>query len=565
MPIKNIPLGQILLDAKTITPAQLNKALEIQKKNTARKIGDILVSEGFITEKVLVEALGARLKIPYVDLDDIRISPEVTSLLPESIARKYNVIPIESDGKILTIASFDPMNFYAVDDVRIATNLEIKVVLSTGTQIREAIDSYYGRQQVREAADDLTREFNLPDYNDSSLPIDAKIDNAPVVRLVSSIIQQAVSLGASDVHLEPLKSVTRVRMRIDGVLQEMMQIPAGAHSAVVTRLKILGGMDIAERRLPQDGKMEMNLDGRTVDLRFSSLPTISGEKMVIRILGGTGGVLKRSQLGLSPENELLFEKIIKNPHGLILLSGPTGSGKTTTLYSMLNSFNKTGTNIITIEDPVEYQLQGVNQVQINTRAGLTFANGLRSILRQDPDIIMVGEIRDAETAKIAVRAAITGHLVLSTIHTNDAAATVSRLYDMGVEPYLVSSGLVGIIAQRLVRKICPRCKIAYQPDESEWKQVLGKLDGSGETPRFYKGAGCPVCNNTGYRGRTAIHEIISMTKNMRELIDRRASEDELRKQALDNGMMPLKECCKRLVLDGVTTVDEFLKVTYNME
>lgn len=561
MSIKNTTIGQILLDSKLITPDQLNNVIELQKKSPSKRIGDILVQEGIITEKVLMRALESRLKVQYVDISDIELTEKIVNLLPEEIAKKYNVIPIETTDKLLTIASSDPMNFYALDDIRLATNMEIKVVLSTSSDIQNALSHAYRQQHVVNAADDVSREFNIDGFDNVAYDmVDEKIDNAPIVRLVNSIIQQAIKFDASDIHIEPMENATRVRMRVDGVLHEHMKVPLVAHSAIITRLKIMGGMNIAEKRVPQDGKVETTLEGKPVDLRLSSLPTVAGEKMVIRILGGSGTMITRAQLGLSEENEKLFDKILKNPHGIILVSGPTGSGKTTTLYTLLSEYNKPSVNIITVEDPVEYRLHGINQVQINTKAGLTFASGLRSILRQDPNVIMVGEIRDAETAQIAVRAAITGHLVLSTIHTNDAASTISRLIDMDIEPFLVSSGVIGIVAQRLVRKICPRCKTSYKADYSE--KTLLNID---DSILLYKGTGCAFCSNTGYKGRTAIHEILALTKDIRELIDARATDDTIRQKSIENGMITLNECCIRLVLNGITTVEELINVTYSMD
>ena len=561
MSIKNTTIGQILLDSKLITPDQLNNGLELQKKNPSKRIGDILVQEGIITEKEFMRALESRLKVQYVDISNIELTEKIVNLLPEEIAKKYNVIPIETTDKLLTIASSDPMNFYALDDIRLATNMEIKVVLSTNSDIQNALSRAYRQQHVVNAADDVSREFNINGFDNVAYDmVDEKIDNAPIVRLVNSIIQQAIKLDASDIHIEPMETATRVRIRVDGVLHEHMKVPLVAHSAIITRLKIMGGMNIAEKRVPQDGKVETTLEGKSVDLRLSSLPTVAGEKMVIRILGGSGTMITRAQLGLSEENEKLFDKILKNPHGIILVSGPTGSGKTTTLYTLLSEYNKPSVNIITVEDPVEYRLHGINQVQINTKAGLTFASGLRSILRQDPNVIMVGEIRDAETAQIAVRAAITGHLVLSTIHTNDAASTISRLIDMDIEPFLVSSGVIGIVAQRLVRKICPRCKTSYKADYSE--KTLLNID---DSILLYKGTGCAFCSNTGYKGRTAIHEILALTKDIRELIDARASDDTIRQKSIENGMITLNECCIRLVLNGITTVEELINVTYSMD
>lgn len=560
LPIKNIPVGQILVETKKITQEQLNIALNIQSKDSKKRLGDILIQLGYVTEKELARALEARLKVPFVDLSELAIDPDAPGLLPEELARKYGVIPVSKSGKTLTVATADPMNFYALDDLRLSTNMDIKVVLSTQTEIKNAISHFYSRMQAEEAAEDINKEFTVENIDELYDQLGDKIDNAPVVRLVNLMIQQAVKLGASDIHIEPGEQATRVRMRVDGVLQDQMKIAIGAHNAVITRLKIMGGMNIAEKRLPQDGRVEMNVEGRAVDLRLSSLPTVSGEKMVLRVLGGSGSMITRSEIGMSKENERLFDQIMRNQNGIVLVSGPTGSGKTTLLYSLLDELNRPDVNIITIEDPVEYRIQGINQVQINPKAGLTFAGGLRSILRQDPDIIMVGEIRDPETAQIAVRAAITGHLVLSTIHTNDAASTVSRLIDMSVEPYLVSSGLIGIVAQRLVRKICPRCKTPYQPSKAD-RELLRIND---DRP-IYVGSGCNYCNHTGFKGRTAIHEIIPVTKAVRELIDKNATADEIRDYTRKNGTVSLMENCISLVLDGTTTVGELLKVAYNAE
>lgn len=561
MAIKNIPIGQILLESKLITPDQLKNVLALQKNNPSTRIGDLLVQEGIITEIGLMRALESRLKVQYVDISNIELNEKIVSLLPEVIAKKYDVIPIEVNDNLLTIASSDPMDFYAIDDIRLATNMEIKVVLSTSTDIQNALSHAYRQQHVVNATDDVSREFDIDGIDDVTYDmVDEKIDNAPIVKLVYSIILQAIRLDASDIHIEPMDNITRVRMRVDGVLHEHMEVPLVAHNAIITRLKIMGGMNIAEKRVPQDGKVETTLEGKPVDLRLSSLPTVTGEKMVIRILGGAGTMITRAQLGLSDENEKLFDKILKNPHGIILVSGPTGSGKTTTLYTLLSEYNKPGVNIITVEDPVEYRLQGINQVQINAKAGLTFASGLRSILRQDPNVIMVGEIRDAETAQIAVRAAITGHLVLSTIHTNDAASTISRLIDMDIEPYLVSSGVIGIVAQRLIRKICPRCKMSYTADYSEKKILNTDAD-----IQLYKGTGCSFCNNTGYKGRAAIHEVLALTKDIRKLIDAREVDDTIRQKSIADGMITLNECCIKLVLSGITTVDELLSVTYSMD
>ena len=423
-----------------------------------------------------------------------------------------------------------------------------------------AIDRYYGSEIAEKAFEDLKREYNSFNLASLSEISASEVANAPVVRLVKSILQHAVKSNASDIHIEPTATNLKVRFRIDGQLQDVMNSSMTAHPAILTRIKIMGGMDIAEKRIPQDGRVEMVSDDLSIDLRISILPTVYGEKVVIRVLGGSAGVLTREQLGLSENNNLLFDKITRSPNGIILISGPTGSGKTTTLYSLLNEINKPEVNIITVEDPVEYKLEGINQVQVNTKAGLTFATGLRSILRQDPDIIMIGEIRDGETAQIAIRASITGHLVLSTIHTNDSASSVARLVDMGVEPYLVSSSVVGVVAQRLVRNICPRCKTSYRPSHSEMLQL--KMQ---EPSPLYKGEGCPACNFTGYKGRTGIHEVLVVTREIRDLINRRATTDQLSQTAVRQGTVTLRESCTKLVLEGQTTVEELLKVTYSVD
>jgi type IV pilus assembly protein PilB len=452
------------------------------------------------------------------------------------------------------------MNFHALDDIKLETKLEIKPVLATSSDIKSTIVKLYERTQTDEAVEDLNKEYTLEDVEMLSEKINDNVDNAPVVRLVNLIINHAISSRASDAHIEPMENIVRIRFRIDGELYEQLTITKSAHAAVVTRLKIMGDMDIAEKRLPQDGRVQTMFGNTPIDLRLSVLPTVNGEKVVIRILGGRGIALERKQLGFTDKNSELFDEILRNPNGIILVSGPTGSGKSTTLYTVLNEINKPGINVITVEDPVEYRLGGINQVQVNNKAGLTFANGLRSILRQDPDVIMIGEIRDGETAEIAVRASITGHLVLSTIHTNDSASTVSRLVDMGIEPFLVSVALVGVVAQRLVRRICPKCKVTRPIDLIEMK--LLQL----EEPRdIHKGVGCANCNNTGYKGRIAIHEILVMNRELRKLVDTGASSDKIKQAAVASGTKTLRDSCIELVLNGTTTIEELIKVTYNTD
>lgn len=552
-------LGEILLESGIITSSQLEEAL-IKQKTSGKRLGEILIAEGIINEKQLIEALEYQLKIPYFDFTTESIQPEIPRLISESLARRHMLIPISREGKQLTVAMVDPLNLYAIDDVNIATGLQVKPALALRSHIESAIDRYYGKESAEKAVEDFTREIGIEQINEIEENILSEINNAPVVRLVDSIIQHAVRARASDIHIEPFEKNIRIRFRIDGELQEIMTSSKTTHSAIVTRIKIIGRMDIAEKRIPQDGRVELQVDNKDVDLRISVLPTVYGEKIVIRLLDRSSTIMTKTQLGFSETNIRMFDKLIQSPNGIILVTGPTGSGKTTTLYAVLQELNKINRNIITVEDPVEYRLDGVNQVSVNVKAGLTFANGLRSILRQDPDIIMIGEIRDAETAEISVRAAITGHLVLSTMHTNDSASTVSRLVDMGIEPYLVSSSVVGVVAQRLVKKICSNCKVEYEPLSSE-KDLLNKPD----LDVLYKGEGCSICNNTGYRGRTAIHEVMLMTREIREMVDRRASIDAIRAASAKYGTITLRDSCSQLVWEGITTTDEMLKVTYSIE
>jgi type IV pilus assembly protein PilB len=552
-------LGNLLLESEIITQQQLEEALEYQAKNP-QKLGEILVSKGFVQEQQILRALEYQYHIPYYDLGDTAIEANVPILIPEGIARKHTLIPIKRENNILTVAMSDPLDFYAIDDVKRAAGLDVRPAMATKADILNSIERYYGKESAEKAIEELKQTYDIADFSSIDDQFGDEVSNAPVVRLVNSVIQHAIKINASDIHIEPLEDTMRIRYRIDGELQEVMRTSKGAHSAVVTRIKIMGKMDIAEKRLPQDGRIETTIDGTDVDLRLSILPTVHGEKIVIRVLGIRNSTYSKEELGFTHENLELFDRIIKSPNGIILVSGPTGSGKTTTLYAIMQELNKPNVNIITVEDPVEYRMEGINQVQVNVKAGLTFASGLRTILRQDPDIIMIGEIRDPETAQIAIRSAITGHLVLSTIHTNDAASSVIRLIDMGIESYLVSSSVVGLIAQRLVRRICPKCKMSYRPSHQEL--MLLKLR---EPQPVFKGSGCPACNYTGYARRTAIHEIIPINKDIRELIDRRANSDQIRHVAARFGYTSLRDNCTRLVLDGVTTTEELIKVTYSIE
>ncbi|MGO1652146.1 GspE/PulE family protein [Senegalia sp. (in: firmicutes)] len=552
-------LGNLLISGNKISQKQLEEALKTQRA-TGNKLGEELVDKGYLTEEDIIEVLEFQMGIPHVDLEKYFIDPDVVNLVSETLARKYILIPIKKNRGSLTVAMADPLNLFAIDDVKIATGLDVTPVISIRKDILDSIEQYFGKKSAEKAIEDLKDQYNIELDSNLDDELLNEINNAPVVRLVNSFIKQAISAKASDIHIEPYEDRIRIRFRIDATLQEIMSPSKNTHSAITTRIKIISKMDIAERRLPQDGRVEMNIDGRSIDLRVSSLPTVYGEKIVIRILDRTSTIMTKKSLGFTENNLKRFNNLLSYPNGILLVTGPTGSGKTTTLYAALQELNSIGKNIITLEDPVEYRLDGINQVQINPKSGLTFSSGLRSILRQDPDIIMVGEIRDEETARLAIRAAITGHLVISTMHTNDAASTVSRLVDMGIEPYLVASSVMGVVAQRLVRKICDSCKTEYISEKKE-EDILNIY----EPIKLYKGKGCSKCYNTGYKGRTSIHEVLEVDKNMRQNINNNNSIDDLKELAKANGMISLYENNKDLVVKGITSINELLKVSYIKE
>lgn len=555
----SIRLGDLLIYSGKITEEQLKEGLNEQKK-TNKRLGEILVSYGFITEKDIIEVLEFQLGIPQVDLEKYIIDSKIAKIVPENLARRYELIAIDKKRDYLIVAMADPLNIFAIDDVKMSTGYEIQPVISEKELIVNAIDKYYEEETAKkllEEFEDTYHTSNMEEINEDEL---ADVNSAPIVKLVNSIIGQSIKMKSSDIHIEPFADEIRVRFRVDGDLQEIMILPKKSLSAIVTRIKIMGKMDIAEKRVPQDGRIESIVQGKEIDMRISTLPTVYGEKIVIRLLDRSSFLYSKEELGFNDSDLKIVNKILRQPYGIILVTGPTGSGKTTTLYTMLKELNSEEKNIITVEDPVEYKLQGINQVQVNNKAGLTFANGLRSILRQDPDIIMVGEIRDAETAQIAVRAAITGHLVLSTLHTNDTASSIVRLIDMGIEPYLISSAVIGIMSQRLVKKLCNNCKVSYEANNTE-KRILGFE--SEKNFMLYKPKGCNTCNN-GYKGRTAIHEVMPIDEEIRELIDGKATTDEIKNIAIKKGMSTLLNKAQHLAMDGVTTVDEVLKVGYTL-
>ncbi len=553
-------LGDILVEIGMLTVEDLNKYLEMQRSSNL-KLGEILLNERVVTREQLSAILEYQYTVPFVELRTFPIDPVVPKLISESVARKHIVIPVALRLGKLVVVMADPVDIIARDDLRLITGYDLEVLMSFESDILKEIDRYYDASEaVEEAFEEIIEEHANEEAADVFGAENEEVARSPVVRLVNTIIRQAIKKRASDIHIEPFETTIRVRFRIDGDLRVEMNPPKASFNAIVTRIKILGGMDISEKRAPQDGRIETDVDGKPVDLRISILPTVFGEKIVIRILDRSSIMMTKAQIGFTEHNIKLFDRIIKAPEGIILLTGPTGSGKTTTLYAVLRELNKIKTNIITAEDPVEYKLDGVNQVHINPKAGLTFASALRSMLRQDPDVIMIGEMRDSETAEIAVKAAITGHVVLSTLHTNDTVSTITRLIDMGVEPFMVSTAVVGIIAQRLVKRICKDCKTEIECTEEDMHSL--KID---EPIRLYKGAGCMECNNTGYRGRIGIHEILVLERNLKSHISRGDDVESLRKCAEESGLKTLYDSARELVLEGTTTVEELLRVAYSVE
>jgi type IV pilus assembly protein PilB len=552
-------LGELLVDSGLLKEAELQEALKLQKE-TGDRLGRVLITHGFVTEQDIINVLEFQLGISQVELTGLPLDPEVIKLLPERLVRRYKALPVKRSGNTLTVTMVDPLNVLAIDDFRLASGCEIEPAISTEKEIDQAIQKYFGLQGLAgvSAAEEGTLFETGTKFN---LDADSGLGGAPVVRVVNSVIQQAVQARASDIHVEPLADRVRVRFRVDGMLRDIMSLPKGSHPAIISRIKIMADMDIAEKRLPQDGRLQIRASNRQVDLRISSMPTIFGEKAVIRILDRSSRLVNLKDLGFAEDVFQRYQNLIRYTYGMILVTGPTGSGKTTTLYATLNEISSIDKNIITIEDPVEYILEGINQIPVHVKSGLTFAVGLRSILRQDPDVIMVGEIRDAETAEIAVRAATTGHLVLSTLHTNDAAGAVTRLIDTGVEPFLVASSVIGVVAQRLVRKICSRCKISYQlPPFSPHYLFMG-MD-SNTAISLYKGQGCNQCDYTGYLGRLAIQEVLSVSADMRGLILAKATSEELKDQAVREGMQTLKEDGINKAMAGMTTIEEVIRVAY---
>jgi type IV pilus assembly protein PilB len=566
----NRRLGDLLVADGLVSQEQLHKALAEQKGST-EKLGSILIRLGFINEEQLIGFLSRQYGVPSITLSQLDVDQEVLKLVPAAIARKYEVLPVRRMGNSLALAMADPTNVFALDDISFMTNLQVLPLVASQTAIKKAIDRNYESKteaitsMVQDMSADLQNVEVLDGDEEGGGKVDVfelkeSADEAPVVKLVNMVLVDAIQKGASDIHFESYEKVFRIRFRMDGVLHEMLAPPKRLESAILSRLKIMSSLDIAERRLPQDGRIKLRYTNREIDFRVSTLPTIFGEKAVLRILDKDALKLDLTQLGFDEWSLEKFNAAIHQPYGMVLITGPTGSGKTTTLYSAIHTINSPEHNIMTAEDPVEYNLKGVNQVQINEGVGRTFAAALRSFLRQDPDVILVGETRDLETAQISIRAALTGHLVFSTLHTNDCPSTIARLLDMGIQPFLVASSLLLILAQRLGRKICKACKEPYEGDEETLVPYGHVPTGQGKVT-FYKGKGCPTCNFTGMKGRVAIYEVMPISEELRDAILRNAPTAELREVAQSQGMRTLRQSGLLKVLDGTTTIEEVLRVT----
>ncbi len=564
-PIKNVRIGDVLLESGFISQDQLKEALAKQQ-GSGKMLGEIVLEMGLVSETQLAQALSINLKVPFVDLSAVKVSTEAVSKIPEAIAKEKTVFAYAINHNRLMVATNDPVNFYIFEDLKVTTGMEVVPQISTKTQIEAAIAKFYSTQAIDSTMSELESEGDKGDIaqNLAQAESEGRIDNAPIVKLVNMMIETAFRMQVTDIHIEPFKDRTRIRFRIDGELVEQdMKIPPSFHNSLITRIKILGGMNIAERRIPLDGRFGTRIDGVNLDMRVSTIPCVYGEKCVIRLLSTADEKTRKiTDLGMTDYNYAMFKQIIRCPNGVMLVTGPTGSGKSTTLYATLGELSQPNVNIVTVEDPVEKKIDGVNQCQINAKAGMTFAAALRSILRQDPDIIMVGEIRDGETADIAIRAAITGHFVLSTLHTNDAASTIVRLVDMGVAPYMVASSLVGIIAQRLVKLLCNSCKETFTLSDPEELKLMNKT-APVQICRPHPG-GCRACRGTGYTGRTAIHEIIVTTPKIKELISAGGTAEEIGALATKSGTLLLRDNVTQMVLAGKTSMDELVKATYTV-
>ncbi|MDP9331362.1 MAG: Flp pilus assembly complex ATPase component TadA [Actinomycetota bacterium] len=549
-------LGEILIELGHITPEQLELAIEEQRR-TPKSLGRVVIDLGMVKESELIRALAEQVGLEFMDLQDYPIDPSATALLPEVLARRYRAIPVgERDGKLL-VAMSDPANVYALDDIRTITNREVQPVVATPSDIEQTIQKYASMDgQVEALASAAAEQFEGDEEH-----VEAALEDAPIVKLVNAIMTQAVVDRASDVHVEPSEKNVRIRFRVDGVLHEPMPpAPKNIQGGLISRLKVMAELNIAEKRVPQDGRISMKVGGKALDLRVATLPTVYGEKVVIRVLDKSNALLRLEDLGFLENAYERFAVSFRKPYGAILVTGPTGSGKSTTMYSTLNILNTVDKNIITVEDPVEYRLNGVNQIQVNPKAGLTFSSALRSILRADPDIVLIGEVRDRETATIAIEAALTGHLVLTSLHTNDAPSAITRLTEMDVETFLVASAIDAVVAQRLARKLCERCKEAYQPTEGELRLAGYPEWLFAEIQTLYRPAGCSACSNTGYRGRIGMYEVMQMSEEIERLTVERASADQIKAVAISQGMMTLRDDGLEKTRMGITSIEEVARV-----
>ncbi len=572
---KTESIGDTFIRLGLVNQEQVNQALEKQKLLKRHdSLGDVLASMGLITERDHVRALGEQWGVPFVDVNDLEVDASLIKLVAQNTARKLKVLPLAKKNGKLTLAMRNPLDIFAIDEIRMMTGCDVEPAITTEEDIINAISRLYrAGVNVSEQVNDVIKEFDTADINftavdgngeDEDISIEQLrelSEEAPVIKLANLIIGRGISDGASDIHVEPQKHSVKVRLRVDGILHEVMQVPKKVQSSLISRFKIMAEMDIATKRAPQDGRIGATIDGRQFDFRVSTLPSVFGEKVVLRILDKSSISVGLHKLGLLPETLEKFEGLISRTYGIILVTGPTGSGKSTTLYSVLSKLNSGEKNILTIEDPVEYELAGLTQVQINPKAGLTFAAGLRTMLRQDPDIAMVGEIRDGETATIATEAALTGHLVLSTLHTNDAPGALTRLIDMQIEPFLIASSVIGVLAQRLVRVVCPKCKEQYQPPRDAVKRLGIDCDGDTKV-LFYRGKGCDHCRGNGYKGRIGVYELMIMNDRIRDLVLQKSSSHLMREVAIESGMKTLRDDAIAKILLGQTTLEECLRVVY---
>jgi type IV pilus assembly protein PilB len=549
-------LGDILLEGGHVTRDQLEHAV-IEQRRLGRSLGRVLVDLGVLTEQQLVAALATQIGMKFVDLTDHPVDGSAVSRVPDAVCRRHTALPIGYEDGKLVVAMADPANVFAVDDIRSATGMDVKPVVSTKADVVAAINKYHRGDGEME---DLTAVLGADDEQDDLASVKEIVEDAPIVKFVNLLITQAIQDRASDIHIEPTERDLRVRFRIDGVLHEVMRSPRTITAGVTSRLKIMADINIAERRIPQDGRLSVNANGKKIDLRVATLPTVWGEKIVMRILDNSTAMLKLSDLGFLDENYEVYSKSFVKPYGMLLVTGPTGSGKSTTLYATLNIVSKPEINVITVEDPVEYRLPGINQVQTNVKAGLTFAAALRSILRSDPDVVLIGEIRDHETAQIGVEAALTGHLVLSTLHTNDAPSAITRLTEMGIEPFLVGSALECVLAQRLARRLCSKCKEAYTPEPRQLLEVGFPWQDGEPLPELFRPGGCTACAKTGYKGRLALHEVMAMSEEIERLTVARASALEINRVAVEQGMITLRRDGFTKVKRGNTSLEEIFRV-----